>query len=69
MRIAHLIAHAESVPHYVPSLSRWLLCAPAARERLLSKEAPLLSDSDIQMVGERNVEQGRLGAISTSQNF
>lgn len=40
--------------------------------KLLSKETPLLSDSDIQMLGERTIEQGRLGENKykcTSQKF
>ena len=61
MRIAHLIAHAESVPHYVPSLSRWLLCASATRDKYYQKKTQCSSDRDIQMMGEGNMKQNRGG--------
>lgn len=61
MRIAHLIAHAESVPHCVPSLSRWLLCASATREIYYQKKTQCSNDSDIQMMGEGNMKQNRGG--------
>lgn len=59
MRIAHLIAHAESVPHYVPSLSRRPLCN---KRKILSKEKPVFKQQwQSEVMGEGNMKQNRGG--------
>lgn len=38
MRIAHLIARAESVPHYVPSMSRLQLCFSNKKKNITKRK-------------------------------
>lgn len=71
MRIAHLIAHAKSVPHYVPSLFRWLLCAPATRESYYQRKPHCEVTVTLKWWG-KGTEQMRLGKDKykcSRQNF